>query len=257
MQDYIDSHMHLLSLEQKGFNIHKLLTDCFKQGLYLALDAAVDTENFNRRQEYSFKYKGLYMTAGLSPANTQNGVWKNRIYTLEQQLKEDKVIGLGEVGLDYHWNYGTRAEQIELFEVQVDLAQKLALPLVIHNRKADDDILTVLNRKKPQQAGIMHCFCSSYKTAKNALDLGFYISFAGNVTYKNSGDLQNVACRIPVNRLLVETDAPYLPPQPVRGQKNQPGFIIHTYEFMAKLLNISIAELNQQVRDNFKRLFHL
>jgi len=183
--------------------------------------------------------------------------------TLEKIIVKKKLPGnfkpitaIGEIGLDWHWNYGTKKQQMELFEAQIQLADKYKLPVLIHNREADQDILNILKQNSLNSRGILHCFSSDYETAVKLIDMGLYISFAGNVSYKKNSVLREVASKIPVESILLETDSPYLSPQQVRGKPNHPGHIAYTYETVADCQNIPLKEFINSIKNNFKSLFN-
>ncbi|MCK5199212.1 MAG: TatD family hydrolase, partial [Spirochaetales bacterium] len=163
---------------------------------------------------------------------------------------------IGEIGLDWNWNYGTKKLQIELFEAQIELANKYKLPILIHNREADKEVIETLKTTPPSSGGIVHCFSSDYQAAVNFLDLGLSISFAGNATYKKNSNLREVAAQIPEESIFVETDSPYLSPQKVRGKLNHPGHIGFIYETIAECRKMAIDELIISVKDNFLKLFN-
>ena len=242
-------------MEKKRIKIDKFLDNLFKNTLIYGIDIAVDSEGFNKRLEMARKYTGLYLSIGFSPAHVLNPNWNMDLNIIEDYTKEDKIVGIGETGLDWHWNYGTKQEQIELFENQLVLADKLNLPVIIHNRNADKEIIETLKRVMPKRAGLIHCFSSDYSFALKVLDMGFYISFAGNLTYKKALNIQDTAKRIPLDRLLLETDSPYLAPVPFRGKINNPEYISHIYSYFTDLRGMKITEAVDCIEKNFKRLF--
>ena len=181
--------------------------------------------------------------------------------TLEQQISQGGglVAAIGESGLDYFYNHSPRAPQIASFEAHIDLAGRLGLPLVVHSRNAEEDTARCLKDGKERWGerlqGVMHCFTSGRGLMDEALDLGFYISISGIVTFRSAGDLREIARAVPDDRLLLETDAPYLAPEPRRGKSNEPSFLRHTAEFMADLRGASLEELAGQTTANARRLF--
>jgi TatD DNase family protein len=182
------------------------------------------------------------------------------ITLLDDQLKDDAVrphiSAVGEMGLDWYRGQDHRAEQISVFESQLALARREDLPVIIHNRDADDDVLACLDAY-PGVTGVMHCFSSTRSFAVECLDRGFSISFAGNVTYKRSESIREAARTVPDDRLLLETDAPFLAPQVVRGETNHPGYVRYVYDFVADLRGVAVEELIDQVARNFRTLFRL
>ena len=159
--------------------------------------------------------------------------------------------------LDYHYNYGTPNLQKELLIEQIELANRLDLPIIIHTRDSDNDLITNLKAHPVTNGGIIHCFSSNYKTAKSLLDIGFYISFSGNITYKKSYDIQEAASKIPDDRILIETDAPYLAPQKYRGKINEPSYITETAGYIAELRKTSVENLAKLTKRNAKNLLKI
>ncbi|MBN2050810.1 MAG: TatD family hydrolase [Spirochaetales bacterium] len=253
----IDSHFHASMLRKKGLNPHTVMDWCFGNGLEAALDIAVDTEDFEARKRFASGYPRIYLSAGLYPSVSEEKNLQGLLDTLERQAADPAVMVLGEAGLDYHWNFATPAKQQALFRFQAALASQLKKPLIVHSREAGEDTCACLAALKPAAGGIIHCFSEDYPAAKRYIDLGFLISFAGNVTYPKAENLHEAAAKIPLRALLLETDAPYMAPQPVRGKPNHPGMIGYTYEFIAKLRNLPLEELITGVRENFYRLLNL
>lgn len=252
----IDTHFHGLIMEQKELDTRSVLTEAFESGLEYAIDIGTEMSDVLKRLKLLSEFKNILFAAGNYPSEIEKDTVPNLVDYLDRIIKNKKISAIGEIGLDWHWNYGTKEQQIELFEAQIDLANKYNLPVLIHNRDADNEIIEVLNKTKPVSGGIMHCFSSDYKTAEKVLDLGLSISFAGNVTYKKNNILREVASKLPVNSIFAETDSPYLSPQKVRGKKNHPGHIGYTYETLAECQNLPIEEFIQEVKNNFTNLFN-
>lgn len=252
----IDTHFHGLIMEQKELDTRSVLTEAFESGLEYAIDIGTEMSDVLKRLKLLSEFKNILFAAGNYPSEIEKDTVPNLVDYLDRIIKNNKISAIGEIGLDWHWNYGTKEQQIELFEAQIDLANKYNLPVLIHNRDADNEIIEVLNKTKPVSGGIMHCFSSDYNTAVKVLDLGLSISFAGNVTYKKNNILREVASKLPVNSIFAETDSPYLSPQKVRGKKNHPGHIGYTYETLAECQNLPIEEFIQEVKNNFTNLFN-
>ncbi len=259
----IDSHFHYIELVKKGLEPEKLFPAYFDSGLAAAVDISTGIVNHEKRLQFALGFKNIYISSGISPGKAEHQVdeIETMLSTLESQIAEGKessrVVAVGETGLDWHWKYGTREKQLMLLEKQIDLAAKYNLPVIIHNREADRDILEVIKRKKPSRGGVIHCFSSNYHFASSCIDAGFYISFAGNVTYKKNTEIQEAAKKIPSSSILVETDAPYLSPQKVRSLPNTPGYISHTYNFLSESRGEDNALFINNVKNNFNRLFGL
>lgn len=193
-----------------------------------------------------------------------------RLYddTAEQSLTElarsPKVVAWGEIGLDYFYDHSPRDTQREVFQRQISKAKELELPIIVHSRDANDETVEILRGEYPADLtgmsgppGVMHCFGGTAETAKQLLDIGFYISFAGNVTFKKAEDLREAARFVPLNRMLVETDCPFLTPVPFRGKRNEPSYVVHTARFLAEMLGIEFEVFAKQTTDNFFRLFNI
>lgn len=170
---------------------------------------------------------------------------------------DDKIIGIGESGLDYYYDNSPRADQEESFRKHIRACLATGLPLIVHARDADDDIIRVIREENPDKklTGVMHCFSSGPRLAEQALEEGFYISFSGIVTFKKSTELQTIAKSVPLDRMLVETDAPFLAPEPYRGKTNEPAFVTHTGRFLAKLLGQDEESFATLTKQNFFKLF--
>jgi len=251
----VDSHTHLIEMKNKGLNIDEILSDCFNSGMAAILDVAVNERNFDERLAYKIIFPKLYFTAGVHPSDIKNT--GEQLLEVEKQLNNPKIIAVGETGLDFHWDTVPAAKQKEMFANHIAMSNKKKLPLVIHNRLADKEVLEMLKSENVENGGIIHCFSSNYHFAKKFIDLGFYISFAGNITYKKSDEIREAAAGIPFDKILVETDAPYLSPQKLRGKLNHPGNISHTIDCIADLFNKGADETAFQTYQNFKDLFQL
>ena len=252
-----DSHFHSLAMLDKGLDPLSIVQECKAAGMLEMVDIGLHPVDLENRRSLLGGIEGVYFTSGLSPANAANHDWKNQLRLLEKQVDEGKIAAIGELGLDWYRNYGSRESQIALLSHQLEIAQAGGLPVIIHNRQADSEIIDLLKKANLAAAGVMHCFSSDYQMAAKCMDLGYAISFAGNVTYKNAGLLRDVATRIPLHSLLLETDAPYLSPQTVRASVNTPKNIIHTYKLVAEIRGITVKELADAVRRNFRRLFKI
>ncbi len=207
-------------------------------------------------------YDFLWCTVGTHPHEA--GLPDEKRYTTDDIAKlaqrHKKVVGIGETGLDYYYNHSTQDEQIENFRKHIRTALKTDLPLVVHARDADEDIVRILKDEQERGGGspakgVIHCFSSSRMLAEEALDLGMYVSFSGILTFKRSEDLREIAKDIPLDRLLVETDAPYLAPEPVRKEINQPARVRYTANVLAEIKGVSPDEIAEQTTENFFRLF--
>lgn len=220
------------------------------------LDVCDDIADMPRLIKFCENHRHIYTSVGVHPelADKYDDISDVDILNYVQS---PKVIGIGECGLDYHYNADTKEKQLKLLQQHVTAAQKSGLPLIIHNRESDDDMITLLKEayKKQKFKGELHCFSSSEKLAEFALSIGFYLSASGIITFKKSEDIRQIFQNVPVNRLLIETDSPYLAPIPHRGQRNEPAFVVNTAEVLANLKKMDIEELAQVTTDNFLTLF--
>jgi TatD DNase family protein len=253
---FIDSHFHLLELEKKGCDCVVLLEQAREAGIVALIDLGADLDQMEKRLAFGPRCDGLFFAIGFSPVFIERKGWRQVVEPgLGRWIGHERVVALGEIGLDYYWDYGTREEQIALFEMQLEFASRSDLAVCVHNRDANDDLFNTLQNFRGRLKGVIHCFTGEYEYAKKLLDLGFSISFAGNITYKSAESIRDTARRMPQERILIETDAPYLAPVPMRGRINTPLFIPKTYLFIAELLAMKPAELEKQVEKNFFDLF--
>ncbi len=258
MEGMVDSHFHSAVMRQKGMDTHFILKHALSSGLSGGIDIGLTPDDFPERSAASAPFPGIHLSAGCYPSDVEKKTVHELITGLKDLLVQEKEIAaIGEIGLDWHWNYGTRQAQKELFKEQLVLAKEFNLPVIIHNREADSDVLDILSSIHLPRGGILHCFSSDYNTAKKILDRGFLISFAGNLTYKRNVELRDTAMKVPIDRILMETDSPYLSPQKRRGSLNHPGHIGYTYESMAAIKNMEIHKLIQQIKSNFNGLFSI
>lgn len=251
-----DSHFHILEMKKKHMDTESVIQKCQDQGFFYMIDIGVNEENLSERLHYSETYPIIRHTAGIHP-NYASGDIETRMAEVERSLQHKSVIGLGETGLDYFRDNTSKRDQILFFIKHLDLGEQYDLPVIIHNRDACDDILKVLKERDFQGRGIIHCYSSTPENVSEFLNYGMYISFAGNVTYPKNTLLQDALKAVPLDRLLIETDSPYLAPQKKRGKNNSPEYIGYTAEFAAKLLSKSTEEIINKTAENLCRLFKL
>lgn len=254
---FVDSHTHLdMVINSCGISEGELMKGIFDNGVKHIVQVSVDAKGFDVSYDFARRYKekGVVFTLGIHPSSLAD---KNALTRLDDfvsnvlKSEDSKLLfGIGECGLDYYRLRQNKEMQISSFEYQLALAKKWELPVIVHSREAMDDTVSILKNQNPG-TGIMHCFPGDRNAAKQFLDLGFYISFAGNVTYNKAVDLHDSASYVPLDRLLIETDAPFLTPIPLRGKKNKPEYIKHTYEFIADLRKEKSENLKQNVLTNF------
>ncbi|MDR1301755.1 MAG: TatD family hydrolase [Treponema sp.] len=198
----------------------------------------------------------VYHAVGVSPSEVQNP-GKAWVQTIEQSLRLPRVVAIGEIGLDYYRKFGDKKSQIELFITQLDMANKLNKPVIIHNRDAGHDILDILRDRLPPQGGILHCYSEDADYAKKALKLNLYFSFAGNLTYRNARNLHETIGVLPLNRILIESESPFMVPADHRGKRNMPKYLPLTARFLADMLGIKAEELALMLWQNANRFFGL
>lgn len=252
---FVDSHFHGLMMADKGMAVADILRNDREKGLMYALDIGILPEDAEKRLILTEDFPWIRHSAGIYPGGSKEDNVNVLLDQLEKLLAAGRFIAVGEMGIDLHWNYADTGKQRQLFFEQINLANRYKLPIIVHNRKADTEVLQLLREKPPEYGGIMHCFSSNVDIAFKCIRLGLLISFAGNVTYKNALEIRQAASSIPAESLLVETDAPYLSPQAVRGTLNRPGYITHTYSFLAEERKIDPLILRDAVKNNFLRLF--
>ena len=254
----VDSHFHSISMQKKGININRHFSELFSMGFSGGLDIGTEPGDTSARVALLSSFQKIRITSGLSPslaAEIEEGKsLKSLLCILEKDIREYSPSAIGEIGLDWYWDYGTKKIQKDLMTAQINLANSYHLPVIIHNREADDDLIQLLENRPCLAGGIIHCFSSTWETAEKLLDLNFLISFAGNVTYKKNHTLRTTLGKIPLNRLLLETDSPYLSPEPHRGKINTPQNMPYIYHTAASVRKESYHVLVNQIRDNFSSL---
>ncbi len=251
----IDSHCHLNfpDFKEDLDHVFQNAWNCGVQG-FLTVNTRLDEAK--ELQSIAETQKNVACTVGLHPHETKDCEDTPLKEQLQELANHPRVVGIGETGLDYYYNHSPRESQIWSFIQHIDVARTLDLPLIIHTRDADDDTIAVLRECEGQSKGVFHCFSGTLDLCRHALDLGFYISISGIVTFKKALNVHTVAKFVPLDRLLLETDAPYLAPVPHRGKpRNEPAFIIHTAECVAELRGIPLSKLSQGTTENFFNLF--
>jgi len=251
----VDTHAHLqwASFDKDR---EKVINRARKADVKYIVNIGFDINGSRKAIELAVKHKGLYATVGIHPHNASQ-FNKNVLDNLKELSENPKVVAIGEIGLDYYRNLSPRKAQKEAFEAQLFLAEELELPVVIHDRDAHTDTLKMLSRFKGKINGIMHCFSGSKEMAEQCIKSNFCISFAGPVTFPNSHALHEVAKWIDMNKILLETDSPWLAPQEMRGKRNEPAFLPFIAKKIAKLKGISVDELTEATTENAKEIFQL
>ena len=251
----IDTHCHLdfkefnedfndVLLNAKTNNISGIQTICTK------------IDEFPKILDIAKKHSNIWCSVGTHPHNAESEkhISQDNIKNL---CDNDKVIGIGETGLDYYYENSNKEDQINSFLKHIEVAKITGMPLIIHARDADDDMIEILTKEynKSPFTGVIHCFTSSYKLAEAALSIGFYISFSGIITFKNADEIRNSCKKIPIERILVETDAPFLAPVPYRGKRNEPSYITETIKKVAEIKELTVEEVTNITTNNFFDLF--
>jgi len=252
MASWIDIHTHLNMLEMTP---EQGLENAKNAGVTHVITIGTCPEDWPIVLDLSKRFSDrVYCTLGVHPHEAEL-FDEPAEKTIRQNLGFERLVAIGEIGLDYYYDNAPRQKQREVFERQMEIAAEAGLPVEIHTRDAEDDTAEVLQKFKGRVRGVLHCFTSSWELAKKALDVGFHISISGVVTFKNAQSLRDVVERLPMDRLHVETDAPFLAPIPHRGKKNEPAWVIHTAELVAALKKTSLEELSAQTRRNALDLF--
>ena len=250
----VDSHCHLENDE----TLDGIMERAGQAGVGIILDAGSNLDHLEDHLQITAAYAGVYTAAGAHPHQAEEFA-NLTAKDILAATGHEKVIAIGEAGLDYYYDFAPKEAQIRLFRENIKAAQESGLPLIVHNRNSDEDMIRLLREaydRKPFK-GIIHCYSSSWALAKAALEMGFYISASGMITFNNAAELRANFAKVPNDRLLVETDAPYLAPVPKRGQVNEPANVVFTAAKLAEIKQIDFAQAAQMTTDNFKRLFEL
>ncbi len=250
----IDTHCHLDLLKKE--DLEETLQD---KGLEYLITVGYDKKTIKNAIRLSEENPHVFCAIGFHPHEADKVKEEDLLWLKETAQRYPKVKALGEMGLDFYKDYSDRKKQEEVFRKQIAIAKELGLPIVVHSRQAEEETIRILKEEKAYEVGgVMHCFTGSYEFMKACLDLGFYISYSGIITYPNAQNLREVVKRTPTYRLLIETDAPFLAPQPVRGKPNKPPYIRYTAEVMAQLIpNSSFEDIERATSENAKLLFNL
>lgn len=253
--ELVDSHCHLDMLpEPHNQQLDDLMENARKSGVKYFLCVSVNLTDFPEVLAPANHYAHVFATVGVHP--NEEIQHEPSIEKLIELANHPKVVALGETGLDYYRSRGDLEWQRDRFKIHIRAAKELTIPLVIHSRQAPEDTIKIMKEENAKDvSGVMHCFTEDWKMADQCLDLGFYISFSGIVSFKNAMSVQEVAKKMPLERMLIETDSPYLAPEPFRGQKNQPAYVKQVAEAIARLRGITVDEVAEQTTNNFFELF--
>ncbi|HEY6128809.1 MAG TPA: TatD family hydrolase [Candidatus Acidoferrum sp.] len=257
--DLVDSHAHI-DFPQFADDREAMLQRARDVGIstLLAVGTGPGPEKLDAAIPYAEQHDWIYSSVGIHPHEAKE-VTQQHFDELARLAQHPKVIAWGEIGLDYFYDHSPRDTQATVFRSQMELAHKAKLPIIIHCRDAWDDCLAQLEQhwKSTGLGGILHCFTGTFEHAKRGLDMGFHISFAGNSTYPKTQNIRDVAKEIPLERILIETDSPYLTPQPYRGKRNEPAYVVEVAKTLAAVRNLPTEEFAAATAESFRRLFGL
>ncbi len=252
----IDTHAHL-DFPDYDKDRKQVITRAKKEGLQYIINVGADLISSRRSVKLSTKNSFIYATVGVHPHEAK-GVNEKILKQLENLADDDKVVAIGEIGLDFHYDNSPRDIQKEVFHLQLKLARSVNLPVVIHSREAIEETLKILKKEKIEDiGGIFHCFSEDALTAHKIIDMGMYIAIGGVVTFKNARKVREAVKSIPLEKLVVETDAPYLTPHPHRGHRNEPAYIKHVVKKIANIKDISPAEVAKKTTVNAKEIYNI
>lgn len=256
----VDTHCHL-NFDSYDEDRLEVVNRAAEAEVTRIINPAVDLETSRESLNLTQQYPGMYTAVGIHPNSTASfeDTMLDEIRTLAQQ---PKVVAIGEIGLDYYWDSSPKEMQFRALEAQLALAANLQLPVIIHNREASQDVIEILEtwaatlpESLKQRPGVLHSFSASQDIAERALSVGFYLGFTGPITYKNADELRHVAANVPLNRIVLETDGPYLTPVPHRGKRNEPAYIPYIADRLAALKQVSVDDIAEATTTNAERLF--
>ncbi|MBI1890844.1 MAG: TatD family hydrolase [Burkholderiales bacterium] len=256
---YVDSHCHI-NFPELAARLPEIFGKMAENQVSHALCVAVDLPEFPQVLDLAERYPNVYASVGVHPDYTDTP--EPSVEQLVQLSQHPKIVAIGETGLDYYRLEGDLEWQRERFRTHIRASRETGKPLIIHTRSAAEDTIRIMQEEgagldKGGAGGVMHCFTESSAVAEAAMAMGFYISFSGIVTFKSAKELQAVALAVPLNKMLIETDSPYLAPVPFRGKTNEPGYVKHVAEYIAKLKSLPLEEVAQQTTQNFFKLFKI
>jgi len=256
-----DSHAHYDD-EKFDQDREEIIQKIYDSGVEKFISAGYSLESSKRAIDLADKYEFIYTTVGISPNDVKQTLEETiedikKLEDIITRKENDKIVGIGEIGLDYYWNKENKEIQKQAFIMQIELANRLNLPITIHTREAVSDTLEILKQHPVQQKGVFHCCPLNRELVKEALKLGFYISFAGPVTFKNSKNAQEIVEMVPNDRMLIETDSPYLAPEPVRGTRNDSRNVRYIAEKIANIKSLSTEEIAEITYQNTLKIFKI
>lgn len=253
---FVDTHAHV-DFPQFDVDRDEVIRRAVGAGVDLIIDVGIDTVTSARAVDLAKKYAQIYASVGIHPHEAEKATDKE-LERIRELAANEKVVAIGEIGLDYHYPRSPAAVQIRAFRRQIRMAKELGLPVIIHSRESNRDVLQVIKEEEASLVGgIMHCFSGDLREAIEFLSLGFLISIAGPVTFRNAHRLRDVVTGLPLDSLLLETDCPFLSPHPYRGQRNEPMRVINVAREIASLKKISLSEVGQRTTANARRILKL
>jgi TatD DNase family protein len=253
---YIDTHVHL-NAEQYNEDLEEVINRALDAGVKQMVVVGFDRKTIEKAIALAEQYEFIFAVVGWHPVDAIDCTEED-LNWIESLAKHEKVVAIGETGLDYYWDKSPKEVQQEIFRKQIQLAQRVNLPIVIHNRDATEDVIRILQEEHAERTGgVMHCFGGSVETAKVCIEMNFMISLGGPVTFKNAKKPKEVAAEIPLEWLMIETDAPYLSPHPHRGKRNEPSLVPLVAEEIARLKDVPVEEIARVTSENAKRFFRL
>ena len=250
-----DSHAHIDD-EKFDNDRAEVIARAFESGVTGFVNVGACMASSARSVALAEEYEKIYAAVGIHPHDAENAL-ESDYEKLATWSRHKKVVGIGEIGLDYYYDLSPREVQRKVFIRQIDVARQTDMPIIIHDRDAHGDILEILKKEAKGVTGILHCFSGSLEMAKEIIKLGFYISIAGPVTFKNAAKLPEIVANVPLERLLIETDCPYLTPQPYRGKRNEPAYVRLVAEEVASLRGMEFLDLAVATRENAQRIFRI
>lgn len=252
----VDTHCHL-DFERFDGDRTAVIQRAIDAGVTQIIVPALDLQNCDAVLTLAERFTAVYAAIGIHPNSSMqwHANWLNKLHDFAQH---PKVVAIGEIGLDYYWDKSPKATQQKAFAAQLELASELRLPVIIHNRESDADVIQMLANSPLSQVekpGVLHSFSTEWGIAEQALAMGYFLGFTGPITFKKAEELRHVASQVPLDRLLVETDAPFLTPHPYRGKRNEPGYVIHVVEKLAALHGKTAVQMAQITTQNARSLF--
>jgi TatD DNase family protein len=251
----IDTHTHL-DFDRFDDDRAEVIESAYQQGVEKIINVGADMKSSRNSVRLAQDYDFIYASVGIHPHDAKT--YSSGDYQELQDLaKQEGVIAIGEIGLDYHYDNSPRQKQQEIFKKQLELAIEVDLPVVIHSRDAREDTIRILKEYATDLTGVLHCYGYDLLTAKEVFDLGLYISFGGIITFNSTSEVRKMIKQLPLDKIILETDAPYLTPEPYRGQRNEPKYVKEVAKKMADIKNVELAEVEKITTENAEKLFTL